>query len=186
LRKKYTFGIQSEDQGGWGDIRTLSANSLATQLKTVAKILDVFLLVLTQTTKEKGVGDLPIGKDGAYGISQYENIMDYIITIWQPLMRVHKDTPHRFLAYQYAKIRHKNKHDKIHELEPKLLTYQSDTGDLTCPTEEEYIAFTEMLPRAVEARNNEQKKTMNQYSRTVNLEEVQNLVQNMYNQATKQ
>lgn len=185
-RKKYTFGILSEDQGGWGEVRTLSANRMATELKSVAKILDVFLLVLTQTTKEKGVGDLPIGKDGAYGISQYENIMDYIITIWQPLMRVHKDTPHRFLAYQYAKIRHKNKHDKIHELEPKLLTYQGDTGDLTCPTEDEYAAFKQWLPKATEARQNEQKKTINEYSRTIDFNKVQELVKGLYNQQQPQ
>tara|TARA_R110000868_G_C10973188_1_gene771533 strand:+ start:68898 stop:70928 length:2031 start_codon:yes stop_codon:yes gene_type:complete len=183
-RKKYTFGILSEDQGGWGDVRTLSANRLATELKSVAKILDVFLIILSQTTKEKGVGDLPIGKDGAYGNSQFDNICDYIISIWQPLMRVHKDTPHRFLAYQYAKIRHKHKNDTLTELEPKLLTYQSDTGDLTCPTEDEYMAFKEMLPRAQEARQNEQKKQVNEYSRTFDPLEVDEVVKGIYNQTT--
>lgn len=164
VNKKYTFGIQSEIGAGHGTIKALSLNSLATQLKPLAKLLNVFLIVLTQTTKEKGIGDLPVAKDGAYGISQYENIMDRIITIWQPLMRVQNQTTIRFLAFQYAKIRNKSNNDKIQALEPKLLTYLMESGDLRVTTPEEYHEFQKLLPLAQQARENIQKKKSEGYS----------------------
>src|SRR5690606_16230654 len=96
----------------------------------------------TQTTKEKqGAGDLPIGVDGAYGISQYENIMDRIITIWQPLRLVQNQCKYNFLAWQYVKIRNKHPNDKIQTFEPKLLTFDLSTGDLRVSTQEEYQEF---------------------------------------------
>lgn len=158
-RKKYTFGIDSEMDSGYGPIRRLSLNTLATHMKTLAKMLNVLVVPLTQTTKEKGQGDLPIDKDGAYGISQYENIMDRIITIWQPLMRVKTKT--RFLAYQYAKIRDKHENDKIQDHEQKLLTFDITTGDLRPTTTEEYQEFLSMLPQAAQIREDLYKKKGN-------------------------
>lgn len=179
-RKKYTFAIHSEPGAGWSDIRMLSLNTVATQMKALAKILDTFLIVLTQTTKGKGAGDLPIDKDGAYGISQYENIMDRIITIWQPLMYVQAQTPCYFLAWQYVKIRSKSNGDRIKCYEPKLLTYVMQTGDLRVTTQEEYLEFQRVLPMAVEARENREKKKANGYSihliSSDKLDEVKNLL----------
>lgn len=157
-RKKPNFGIQSEVDAGWGDIRTLSLNSVATQMKSLAKMLDTFVIILTQTTKEKGAGDLPIDKDGAYGISQYENIMDRIVTIWQPLQRVQNQTKTRFMAWQYVKIRNKHSDDKVQTYEPKLLTYDLKSGDLRFTTKDEYQEFEQLLPEAIEIRNNMIKK----------------------------
>lgn len=166
--KKYTFGIQSEPNSGYGNVRTLSLNSLATQMKPLAKLLNLFLMVLTQTTKEKGIGDLPVDKDGAYGISQYENIMDRIITIWQPLMRVQNQSKYRFLAWQYVKIRNKHNNDKLQTHEPKLLTYIMETGDLKMTTQEEYSEFQRLLPMAADARDKIQKKKADGYSINLN------------------
>jgi hypothetical protein len=180
IRKEYNFGIMSEDHAGYSDIRTMSLNRLCTELKTLAKMLDVFIVPLTQTTKEKGVGDLPIDKDGAYGISQYENIMDYIVTIWQPLMRVHKDIDERLLAYQYVKIRHKHKNDKIQTHSPKLLTYNTDTGDLTPPTDGEYRVFKEWLPKANAARKAIANKEAVGYTKTFKIEDIESLVKGIY------
>ncbi|MCG3175438.1 MAG: hypothetical protein MOGMAGMI_00367 [Candidatus Omnitrophica bacterium] len=179
LRKKYTFGIEGEQGAGFGDIKTLSANSLATQLKSLAKILNCFVIPLTQTTKEKGSGDTPIAADGAYGISQYENIMDYIITAWQPLMRVQDRTPHRFLAWQYAKIRHQGKNDKIQKYQPKLLIYDQISGDLTPPNEDQYRDFCNLLPEAIKSREElAKKKTMN-YSNTISLEDLRKVTSHL-------
>lgn len=152
-RKKYTFGIQSEPNSGFGDIRTLSLASLVSQMKPLSKLLDTFIIVLTQTTKGKGQGDLPIDKDGAFGVSQYENIMDRIVTIWQPLQRVQHLTHIRFLAWQYVKIRNKNKADRIQTYEPKLLTFELDTGDLKVTTQEEYQEFQRLYPQTIEIRD---------------------------------
>ena len=116
-------------------------------------MLDTHIVVLTQTTKEKGAGDLPIDKDGAYGISNYENIMDRIITIWQPLKLVQHLTKCKFLAWQYVKIRSKHQDDKIQTNEPKLLTFDITTGDLKVTTHEEYQEFMRLYPTTTEMRD---------------------------------
>lgn len=152
MRKKYTFGVHNDQNAGYGDTRTLSLNIIATQLKPLAKMLDCFIIALTQTTKEKGKGDIPIEKDGAKGISDYEEIMDYIVTVWQPLMRVQTMTPNHFTAWQYTKIRNKSENDPVRCYEPKLLTFEMATGHLRTPTPEEYSNFVELLPKARDAR----------------------------------
>ncbi len=179
IKKKYTFGAESEQNTGYGQYRTISLNMLCTQLKTLAKMLDTFIIPLTQTTKGKGVGDLPIDKDGAKGISEYEHIMDYIITLWQPLMRVQEQTQHRFLAWQYVKIRNKDGNDKIQTHQHKLLTYNAFTGDLTFPKSEEYEVFTELLPEANELRKNMEKKEVGGYSKTVDFDNIKKMAENV-------
>ncbi|HKZ39743.1 MAG TPA: hypothetical protein VJ044_02210, partial [Candidatus Hodarchaeales archaeon] len=172
VNKKPNFGIQNEQNTGWGDIRNLSFNGLATQLKSLVKALDSFGIILTQTTKEKGGGDLPIGKDGAYGVSQYEWIVDRILTIWQPLMRVQNLCKNNFLAFQYAKLREKHPQDKIKEYDPKLLTYDMNYGSLKITTPDEYLEFAELLPKANEARELMAKKKPGAYSIQVDLASI--------------
>lgn len=164
IRKKHTFDIQSEERSGNGNIRTLSLNRLANQLKVLNKLLDTFIVVLTQTTKDKGKGDIPIAKDGAYGISNYENIMDRIITVWQPLMLVQNLVPVRFLAWQYVKIRSKHVNDNIGTDDPKLLTFDLGSGDLRISNDEEHQIFTRFLPLAQEERDKLNKKKTNNYA----------------------
>lgn len=159
INKKYTFGIDSEMNAGFGSIKTLSANSLASQLKPLCKMLDTMIVVLTQTTKEKqGAGDLPLGVDAAYGISNYENIMDRIITIWQPLRRVQAQCKYHFMAFQYVKIRELHQNDKIKILEPKVLTYDMTTGDIRPSTQEEYQEFLRLYPITIQMREEQAKK----------------------------
>jgi hypothetical protein len=169
VRKKPNFGIKNEQNTGYGDIQKLSFNGLATQLKSLVKTLDSFGIILTQTTKEKGSGDLPIGKDGAYGVSQYEWIIDRIVTIWQPLMRVQHKIKTNFLAFQYAKMREKHPADKIKEYDPKLLTYDLGSGKLRVTNTDEYSEFVALLPEANEARENMVKKKPSAYSIQINL-----------------
>jgi hypothetical protein len=145
-----TFG--AETARGNGPIRTHERNEIASQLKSLVKSLDTFGIILSQTTKEKGVGDTPVAKDGSYGTSQFEWIMDRIITIWQPLMRVQGLSETKFLAYQYVKIREKTKQDRINESDYKLLVYNMDTGNLRIPNGSEYEIFAELLPQALERR----------------------------------
>ena len=174
-KKEQTFGIESEQNSGYGDVRTLSLNSACTQLKTLSKMLDTFVIPLTQTTKEKGKGYTPLGKDAAYGISQYENIVDYMITLWQPLQLIQEQTELRMLAWQYAKIRHQSKDDPIKINSYKLLTYNMDTGNLTIPSVEEYQRFSELLPVAQEQAKLKEKKIEVNYTRSINLSEMQDL-----------
>ncbi len=179
LNRPSDFKIQTEADAGWNPVQTLTTGKITTLLKGLASALDTFGIILTQTTKAKGEGDLPIGKDGAYGISQYEWIVDYIITIWQPLMRVQHLTTTRFLAFQYAKIREKDKADKIFENDPKLLTYDMDSGILNITTSEEYQTFQQLLPEAIEARDAIKQKTHAQYSIQLDLTGLDEAIKNL-------
>lgn len=169
IHKKPNFGIKSEQNTGYGDVQNLSMNGLATQFKSLVKTLDSYGILLTQTTKEKGGGDLPIGKDGAYGVSQYEWVVDRIVSIWQPLMRVQHLSKNSFLAFQYAKMREKHPNDKIKEYDPKLLTYEMGSGNLKTTTEGEYQEFVALLPQANDAREAMIKKKPSSYSIQLNL-----------------
>lgn len=164
-KKSPTFGIESEQGTGYGDIKNLSLNGLATQFKALVQSLDTFGILLSQTTKEKGAGDTPLGKDAAYGVSQYEWIVDRIITIWQPLMRIQDISTKRFLAFQYAKIREKTPKDKIQEYDQKLLLYNLENGKLGIPSSEDYQEFCRLLPVAIERSKDERDKdNYNPYS----------------------
>lgn len=175
LKKKPTFGAESEQQGGKGTERSLSMPTLCKAMKPLAKMLDTFLIILTQTTKGKGGGDTPIGIDGAFGTSSYEWMMDLIITIWQPLMRIQKDTDLRVLAWQYAKIRAKHKNDGASPYEQFTLRYDMDTGDLNPLTQAEKDEFDSLLPLANEARKAVDKKESDSYRNSLTIKEIKKL-----------
>lgn len=175
LKKKPTFGAEGDLEGGYGMTRALSLPNLCKAMKPLAKMLNTFLIVLTQTTKGKGAGDTPIDKDGAFGSASYEWMMDYVFTMWQPLMRIYKDTDMRVLAWQYAKIRAKHKDDPIVTHDPQLLNYNMDTGDLTPLTPEEFNEFERLLPLANEARRANEKKESTSYGRGPTVKDLQKL-----------
>lgn len=175
-RKKPTFGAKGELDGGWGDEKALSMPSLCKAVKPLAKMLDTFLIVLTQTTKSKGAGDTPIDKDGAFGTASYEWMMDYIITLWQPLMRVHKDTELRPLAWMYAKIRKKHKNDRITTHEQMLLNYDQEVGELRPLEGSERAEFDKMLPLANEARKAAERKEVNGYKNSPSIKKLKLLM----------
>lgn len=168
-----SFNAEGDVDGGRGSRRALSLPNLMKSMKPLAKMLNTFLIVLTQTTKTKGGGDIPIDKDGAFGSAAYEWMMDYIITLWQPLMRVHKETDMRILAWQYAKIRSKNKRDPVQTHQMCLLHYDLDSGDLRPTTGEEYAEFERLLPAANEARKAAEKKESNAYTRGPSVKDLE-------------
>lgn len=177
--KDYTFGIESEQMAGWGQIKTMSMANLATQLKTLAKMLNTFVIPLTQTTKSKGLGYTPLGKDAAFGISQYENIVDYMITLWQPLMLVQDQVQERFLAWQYAKIRHQHKDDIIKPNSYKLLVYDMASGALLPPDEDQYKTFAETLPLAQARAKEKENKVETNYTRSLSIESLNEISQKL-------
>ena len=179
MHKKYQFAVTSEQGSGHGNVRNLSENKKADALKILVKMLNTYLIILTQTTKEKGVGDLPIGKDGAFGTSSFENIVDRLITCWQPLMRIQHLTPLRFLAWQYTKNRHIGKADQIRVYEPKLLSYNMTTGDLAITSEEEFRVFQELEPEAVAAREAISKKRTQNYSLQIDIADIDKALKNL-------
>ena len=66
-------------------------NPTCREIKNMTVALDSHGFILSQTTKGKGVGDIPVPKDGCFGTSKYENLMTNIISIFQPLRRVEKE-----------------------------------------------------------------------------------------------
>ena len=172
MRKKHLFGARNEQVFGSDNIRTISVNNLCTQMKALAKMLNTFLVLLTQTTKEKGVGYKPIEKDAAYGVSQYENIVDYIIGLWQPLMLIQNNCDTKFLSWQYCKIRNKHKRDPMSTNEFRILTYCLETGDLKVPSDIEYDVFKELLPAQIDAAKAKEKNTETAYKKSIDMDEL--------------
>lgn len=132
-------------------------NPVCKELKNIAVELDCHGFVLSQTTKGKGLGDIPVPKDGCYGTSRYEWLMTNILTIFQPLLRVQKECDLPIMAWQYAKIRYKNKHDKVKENMNYLLYFDFDTEDLRELDRNEKADFGMYYEKVLELRANEEK-----------------------------
>ena len=133
-------------------------NKVCEELRNLTKELDVFMIVQSQTTKEKGLGDIPVPRNGCYGTSRFENLMTYIITIFQPLRRVQNECDLPALGWQYCKIRFKNKQDKIKEEVNYVKKFNFETEGLDNLTPDEITLFSMYYEKVLEMRENEEKK----------------------------
>jgi len=98
VMKKPNFGIMGEDLG-FGTTRKIPFEVLCSKMKTLAKQLNVFLIVQSQTTKSRAKdGDTELGIDAAFGTAKFEWYVDYIMTAWQPLRRVEAESDLRVLG----------------------------------------------------------------------------------------
>lgn len=132
-------------------------NPVCKELKNIAVELDAHGFILSQTTKGKGIGDIPVPKDGCFGTSRYEWLMTNILTVFQPLRRVEKDCDLSVMGWQYAKIRYKNKKDPIKEGMNYLLRFDFDTEDLVDLENDEIATFKVYYEKVLELRQNEAK-----------------------------
>lgn len=132
-------------------------NPVCKELKNVAVELDTHGFILSQTTKGKGIGDVPVPKDGCYGTSKFEWLMTNILTVFQPLRRVQKECNLPVLAWQYAKIRYKNAKDKVREDMNYLLKFDYETEDLVELDRNEKVDFELYYEKVQELRQNEEK-----------------------------
>ncbi len=132
-------------------------NPVCKELKNATVELDSHGFILAQTTKGKGIGDIPVPRDGCYGTSRYEWLMTNIISIFQPLKRVQKDCDLPVLGWQYAKIRYKNKGDKVKEGMNYLLKFCFETEDLIELDTAEVATFKMYYEKVLELRQNEEK-----------------------------
>lgn len=132
-------------------------NPVCRDLKNLTVELDTHGFILSQTTKGKGIGDIPVPKDGCFGTSRYENLMTNIITIFQPLKRVSSQCNLPVLGWQYAKIRYKNKEDKVKEGMNYCLMFDFETEDLRELTNSEKTEFMMWYEQVQELRQNEEK-----------------------------
>ena len=164
LSKQPNFGVRAEGGTGYGTIRNVTLNQTASQLRALAGMLDTFLIVLAQTPKASGIGDVPLFKDACFGASNFDWVCHRIITLWQPLLRCQDKTSLRVLAFQYGKIRELHIADKIKIYDPKLLTYDMVSGILRGTNATEYREFLQLLPEANELRTLALKREGTTYS----------------------
>lgn len=132
-------------------------NPVCKEMKNIAVEIDTHGFILSQTTKGKGLGDIPVPKDGCFGTSRFEWLMTNIITVFQPLKRVYKECGLSILAWQYAKIRYKNKNDKVKEDMNYLLYFNFETEDLRELDKTEKSEFAMWYEKVLELRQNEEK-----------------------------
>ncbi len=135
------------------------------ELKPFALETNTLLVIQSQVNREKaGIGDLEINKDGAYGSMFFESYLDFLISIWQPLKRAHKDGAPLVTAYKFCKIREKHARlDKTQEDVAYKRVYDPDTEVFRALTEEEEKSFTFFLKKCTEKRKQDRKTELVEY-----------------------
>lgn len=134
---------------------------LCHQMKALAKRTNTFLIMQSQTSREKaGIGDLELDKDAAYGTSMFEWYVDWLVTTWQPLKRVlAKNTKMAVTAFKMPKIRHKNiLKDHIKEDEVYALKFDPETERLRELTQQEEKDYHFLNKQATALRNKDRKR----------------------------
>jgi hypothetical protein len=185
--KSPDFGLKDVESLGFGKLKTLGDREITKNLKALARQLDCFMIVQSQTTKEKaGEGDVPLGTNAAYGVAQFEWDMDYVMTIWQPLKRVEFKTDLRVTAFQYCKIRKKGKKDKISVMEPRVLSFDVDTKVLKEMTPDEFEDFKNLNKEASILRKQNEKKEFTEYSNPTILTKVKSFTAGSHLREIKQ
>lgn len=165
LHKTPTFGAENSTLGGTGKKRVIDPTILCQGLKTLARMLNCFLIVQSQTTKARACqGDVPLGVDAAYGAAAFEWYCDYIITCWQPLRRVYDATELRVLGWQYAKVREQKSKDQVAIFVKYLLGYDQDTGRFRIMSEAECEEVRTLISQCNELRKSAEKKQDQGYS----------------------
>jgi hypothetical protein len=139
-RRSPNFGFsEASSMSRYKRTISLDVKQLCLSLAEVAQTIDCFLIIQSQTTKEKaGSGDKPLEMNAAYGAAAFEWICDYVVTCWQPLLRVYDRTPLRVLAWRYAKIREIRPDDPIQRGQACLVHYDGHNGDMRRLTGDEY------------------------------------------------
>lgn len=158
VAKDPNFGITGDDIG-FGTLRNISIQEMCKQLKNLAKMLDSFVIIQSQTTKGKAAdGDTPLGADAAFGAAQFEWYCDYVLTVWQPLRRVSDQTDLKAMGWRYAKIRNTSDKDNIRAYQNKVLKVNGTTNKLGPLTHSEMQSFIELEEEASTLRKKAEKK----------------------------
>lgn len=132
------------------------------QLKSVAVSTNTFLVVQSQTSRDKAdYGDVELDQNAAYGGAQFEWFCDYIMTTWQPLKRVYDIAPHMTVnAFKFAKIRGKKPlADKIKENQVYTLMFDPTNERLEQMNNEQMVEYEFFLDQAVKRRKQDRKET---------------------------
>lgn len=135
-------------------------------MKGFAVQTNTLLIMQSQTSREKaGIGDLELNKDAAYGTSTFEWYCDYLITLWQPLKRVHSEPQcPTVTAFKFCKIRHKKTRlDLIQEDTPYYLYFDSDKELMRNMVQDEIKSFNYFLPKATNKRKQDRTVDLVEY-----------------------
>lgn len=135
-------------------------------MKAFAISTNTLLVMQSQSSRDKaGIGDLELSKDAAYGTVYFESYCDYLVTIWQPLKRCHKeDGCPTVTAYKFCKIRHKKSGDKIQEDTPYMLYFDPDSGHLSEMTQDQETSFDFFNKKALNIRKRDRKTDLVTYT----------------------
>ena len=134
-------------------------------MKGFAIETNTFLIMQSQTSRDKaGIGDLELNKDAAFGTSTFENYVDYLAVLWQPLKRMYSRGAPTVMAYKFCKIRHKNQSvDIINEDVPYSLYFDPKTQLLRGLTQDEETKFKFYLKLATDKRKQDRKTELVEY-----------------------
>ncbi len=130
-------------------------------MKAFAINTQTFLIMQSQAPREKaGGGDVELDKDAAFGTSQFEWFVDYLVTSWQPLKRIYDENPDMTVTcFKFCKIRHKNTRlDQIKEDVPYALMFNPDSEHLRRLNDDEREGYDYWSKRATNLRNRDKKK----------------------------
>lgn len=135
------------------------------RMKSVAVEANCLLIMLSQAPREKaGIGDLELNKDAAFGTSYFENFVDFLICLWQPLKRVYNMGAPTIMAFKFAKIRHKKQgRDRIQEDTCYQLFFDPQTEHLRELTQDEEKSAKYFNNQATTARKKDRKTEVIEY-----------------------
>lgn len=145
-----------------------SIEDICHQMKAFAIQTNTFLIMQSQAPREKaGEGDLELNKDAAYGTVFFESYCDYLVTLWQPLLRCYTDDGcPTVTAYKFCKIRHRKvKVDKIQQNKPYLVYFDSQTQLMREMTQDEEKSFTFFNSQATNLRQKDRKTDLVSYTK---------------------
>lgn len=135
------------------------------RMKAFAINTQTFLVMQSQAPREKaGIGDLELNKDAAYGTVFFEAFCDYLMTIWQPLKRCHKEEGcPTVTAFKFAKIRHKKPKDAVVEDELYVMRFDQESQRLRQMTQDEEKSFDFFNKKCVNIRKQDRKTEVLSY-----------------------
>lgn len=163
-KKKPVIEAEFEQRANRDGSLTFSQKGLMYACKALAKSLDVFLIVQSQTTKEKaGDGDVPLDISAAYGSAAFEWYCDHIITMWRPLALVQDEADVCVTGWQYAKIREQHEEDGVKRGVKKLLHFDQVRKCFRNATKIEHNKALELLTKVNAKRALKEKNTLNDY-----------------------
>lgn len=157
------IGALKQSDSGDGEFEGLIG--ICKEMKPFAVSTNTFLIMQSHSNRDKAGShnDQELNLDAAYGTSQFERWVDYLVTTWQPLSRVYGDSNFKndlyVQAYKFCKIRVMDPiNDRLKRNQIYLLKFDPKSGGLDKLTEEDYKAFDFWDKRASNIRNRDRKE----------------------------